>query len=322
VTRIGALLLVSIVAVPMVSAFDSTSTTATLRGAAAVATSPAVVIAEPSIAATVTASSDSTSPTVTASSVSGTVELAAAGKSFVVPALPPTAPKSVEQVVTKSANCAQKYTIKPGDYWNGVAQRYGLPVKALLAANAARVSTALYAGRTLCLPAGATATTAVPVTTTAPTTIAAPVTTATVKPKVTATMEKPTSTKAAASSKAITSKTNTPPTTAPKTTTTTTTTMVPQRTYSRAEVIQIIRDVWPDDQEDKAIAIATRESNLVPGVRNYCCYGLFQLYYNVHQSWLGSLGVTIPAQLFDPRVNATAALALYNRSGGWGPWGG
>ena len=33
------------------------------------------------------------------------------------------------------------------------------------------------------------------------------------------------------------------------------------------QVAQIIRDIWPDDQEDKAIAIATRESNLKPGVR-------------------------------------------------------
>ena len=82
---------------------------------------------------------------------------------------------------------------------------------------------------------------------------------------------------------------------------------------------QIIRDVWPDELEDEAIRIATRESNLIPTVKNYCCYGLFQIYYNAHRTWLASIGITSAAQLFDPRVNATAALALYNNSG-WAPW--
>ena len=86
------------------------------------------------------------------------------------------------------------------------------------------------------------------------------------------------------------------------------------------EVQQIIREVWPDDQEDKAIAIAWRESNWVPTVRNYCCIGLFQIYWNVHKSWLIPLGVKSSDMLFDPRINATAALALYQRAGGWAPW--
>jgi hypothetical protein len=37
---------------------------------------------------------------------------------------------------------------------------------------------------------------------------------------------------------------------------------------------------------------------------------------------LATIGVTSSSQLFDPLVNANAALALYNRAGGWGPWGG
>jgi hypothetical protein len=32
------------------------------------------------------------------------------------------------------------------------------------------------------------------------------------------------------------------------------------------------------------------------------------------------MGVTTPEQLLDARVNAEAALALYRRSNGWGPW--
>ena len=86
------------------------------------------------------------------------------------------------------------------------------------------------------------------------------------------------------------------------------------------EVEQIIREVWPDDLEEEALRIARRESNLVPTAKNYCCYGLFQLYYSVHKSWLSQMGVTSSAQLFDPRINATAALQLYYRSGGFGPW--
>ena len=93
--------------------------------------------------------------------------------------------------------------------------------------------------------------------------------------------------------------------------------------YTQAEVIQIIRDVWPDDLEDRAIAIAQRESKLRPGVigiPNRCCYGLFQIYYRWHQSWLPNIGVNHARQLLDPQVNARAALEIYRRNSGWGPW--
>ena len=82
----------------------------------------------------------------------------------------------------------------------------------------------------------------------------------------------------------------------------------------------IIRQVWPDDLEDEAVRIATRESNLQPGVRNYCCFGLFQIYYSVHKSWLAQMGVTCAEQLYDPLVNAHVAYTMYLRAGGWGPW--
>jgi LysM repeat protein len=99
-------------------------------------------------------------------------------------------------------------------------------------------------------------------------------------------------------------------------------TYVPSRSYTRAQVIQIIRDVWPDALEDHAIFIATRESNLVPTARNFCCQGLFQIYYAVHAHWLAQIGVTSADQLLDPRTNARAAYAMYQRSGGFAPWGG
>jgi hypothetical protein len=199
----------------------------------------------------------------------------------------PTAVQAADQA------CAMTYTIVSGDAWSSIASRAKVTMKVLLAVNNATVNTLLLPGKTNCLPAGAV--------TPAPPTTKAPSTTQPPAP----TQPKPPTTQA----------TTPPVTTAPGTTQP----APPPNTYTRAQVTQIIRDVWPDDLEEEAIRIATRESNLRPTVKNYCCYGLFQIYYNAHRTWLASIGITSAAQLFDPRVNATAALALYN-SNGWAPW--
>lgn len=81
----------------------------------------------------------------------------------------------------------------------------------------------------------------------------------------------------------------------------------------------VIRDVWPDDLEDRAVAIATRESRLQPGVRNACCWGLMQIHWKAHRSWLAQFGVTSPEQLLDARTNAEMAYQLYLIDG-WAPW--
>ena len=94
----------------------------------------------------------------------------------------------------------------------------------------------------------------------------------------------------------------------------------PLQSYTKTQVAQIIRDVWPDELEDEAIRIATRESNLAPTAKNSCCYGLFQVYYQVHKGWLATIGITSATQLFDPRTNAYAGYVMYLRSNGWGPW--
>ena len=86
---------------------------------------------------------------------------------------------------------------------------------------------------------------------------------------------------------------------------------------------QIIRDIWPNDLEDKAVSIATRESRLQPTVinRNGDATGLFQIMWSVHRGWLcPQLNICQQADLQDARLNATAAFALYQRDGGWGPW--
>jgi hypothetical protein len=94
----------------------------------------------------------------------------------------------------------------------------------------------------------------------------------------------------------------------------------PPHNWGQSEVIQIIRDVFPDDLEEHALYIAHRESNFIPTARNYCCVGLFQIYATVHAKLINSLGYSID-QLTDPLVNTIVAFALYQRAG-WGPWGG
>ena len=91
--------------------------------------------------------------------------------------------------------------------------------------------------------------------------------------------------------------------------------------YTQAEVIQIIRDAWPDDLEERALFIAHRESKYRPGVISgtKCCFGLFQIYYRWHKLWLPEVGITSANQLLDPRLNAVAAYRMYQRNNGWGP---
>ena len=96
----------------------------------------------------------------------------------------------------------------------------------------------------------------------------------------------------------------------------------PAQTFTRAEVIQIIREVWPDELEARALAIAERESKLRPSAvsGSKCCYGLFQIYYRWHKSWLPNVGVNSARDLLNPRLNAKAAYRMYQRNNGWGPW--
>jgi hypothetical protein len=115
-----------------------------------------------------------------------------------------------------------------------------------------------------------------------------------------------------------------PPTTVPTDTVPPTTVPAPAPASAQA-VIQIIREEWPDHLEEKALQVAWRESNYKPrvvgGTRN-CCWGLFQIYYEVHKGWLPTVGVNAPEDLLDARTNARAAYRIYQRSGSWRPWGG
>jgi hypothetical protein len=110
-----------------------------------------------------------------------------------------------------------------------------------------------------------------------------------------------------------------PPSTRAAATTTSAPAAPPANIYSKSDVETIIREIWPADLADKAVHIATRESKLVPTVRNWCCFGLFQIYFETNKTTLAGLGITSAEQLYDPRVNATAAYAMYQRAG-WTPW--
>jgi hypothetical protein len=96
----------------------------------------------------------------------------------------------------------------------------------------------------------------------------------------------------------------------------------PTRVYTVKQSRQIIRDVWPDRLEEKAFAIVQRESHTNAAAYSSCCVGLFQIKWESHKSWLATMGVDSAHDLLDAEVNAKAALQLYRRAGGWGPWGG
>jgi LysM repeat protein len=94
----------------------------------------------------------------------------------------------------------------------------------------------------------------------------------------------------------------------------------PAKRYSVKQSTAIIREIWPDKLENRAIAIAKRESHLNAAAWNSCCVGLFQINWQSHKSWLVGIGITSAQQLLDARVNAKAGYAIYKRSNSWGAW--
>ncbi len=316
--RIGMLILVALMLVPIALAVRPNSDQA-LAGALAagvvadVATLADVANAsapEPSLPAAFDSSSADLIEVLAAEPVAAPNSVVATEAANQAPDLAPTsetlrapavvgdstqvATSSVGNAATVSATaersvpaCPTTYVAGAGDSWYRIADAAGVTPNALLEENRATVHTVIFPGDEICLPAGATMPTPPPATTVESTTTQPPVTTA-------------------------------PATTAPATTQPPTTTPA-----SASEVQQIIRDIWPDELEEKALQIAWRESNYIPTAFNgSCCYGLFQIYWTVHAGWLDDYGIYSSADLLDARKNATAAYALYQRAGGWGPWGG
>ena len=91
-------------------------------------------------------------------------------------------------------------------------------------------------------------------------------------------------------------------------------------TAGPAEVEAIIREIWPDDIEVRALCIAKREANLRPDLNNWCCYGVFALYFTyIPNDLKQQFGIDDPSDLWDARTNIALAYQIYLR-GGWDPW--
>jgi len=221
--------------------------------------------------------------------------------------------------------CGAEYEVVQGDYWLRLADGSGVSLSNLLSANGAGTDTPLYPGSMICLPEGA-ATPPPPAPSTAapaPETESASESTSSSKNSSSSkgsTDSGSASTKAPKAPAATAPATTAPPTTKAPATTTPPTTAAPA---SASEVERIIREIFPARQHEKALAVAWRESNHRPEVDNgWCCYGLFQIYYTVHQDWLRGFGVNQASDLYDARTNTIVAYELYRQAGGWGPWGG
>lgn len=219
-------------------------------------------------------------------------------------------PAAAAATVTEEAereipDCSRTYMAGAGDSWYRIADEAGVTPAVLLEQNRATLDTVIFPDAEICLPAGA----AMP---SPPTTVATTVAPATTASPATTTA--PTATDAPAG-------TDAPTTTAP--TTTAAPAPAPQPSYTVAEVQALIRETWPADEVDKALDVAWRESNYQATADNgWCCVGVFQLYWTVHQDWLDDYGINTRDDLKDARKNIAAAYALYQSSGGWGPWGG
>ena len=289
-SRLGIIGLVGAIAVPVAFAVSKNESLGSVRAAAAqdqIAAAPVETLAL--VIATVATAPVALEPTTTVEP-STTVEPITAPITAPAPAATQPKPKATAK---RKAECKTRYIVVGGDSWILIAKKVGVSLKELLAASNSRTSTLLLPKQTVCLPANATL------------------------PKVVVAKPKPAVATTAKPAKAAAS----PPTTSAKPSPKQPT--VPDapagRSYSAGEVEQIIRDVWPDDLENQALAIAKRESNLRPTSHNSCCVGLFQIHWIANQRFLNSIAITSVTMLYDPIINATAAYRMYLRNG-WAPW--
>lgn len=196
--------------------------------------------------------------------------------------------------------CSRTYRVHAGDSWLRIAAAGQIAVAQLLSVNDAQLDTSIHPGQELCLPAGAR----MP---------SPPTTTVASAPPVRAVAPSPVRTPTPAP---------TPAPTPPRTPAPPTRVVAPAGPRpSTDQVIAMIREIWPAELQERAIAIAHRESRYHADAYNgWCCYGVFQIYWNVHRSWMSGHGVATASQLLDARTNIEMAYRIYQRAGGWGPW--
>ncbi len=250
----------------------------------------------------------------------------------------PAAAAPARPAAPAKACTAGTYTVVRGDGWLAIAKKLGVTTTQLLTANGATARTIIHPGQTLCAPSGATgATTSTGSTASGSSsssssssgsscassyTIAKGDSWSVIAKRNGVTMKALLAANRATSSTVIhPGRTLCLPAGAtPSSTSSSSPSASTVKAYTAAENEATIRAIWPDDLEDEAVRIAKRESNLQNKAKNSCCYGLFQLNWNAHKSWLAGIGVTSATQLLDPTVNVTAAYALYQRSGSFRPW--
>lgn len=305
-TRVGALVLAGLALAPLAAALgrDRPVLEGQPTGGAIAIVQPAARAATASTPVPATAALDDAGAAAPSPATERSGALTQGALTQEVPAIdePAAVAQPDEAEADRQDVCELTYEVQTGDYWFGIADRAEVSAYELATINGATLERALYPGDVLCLPAGARYPVPPPPTTPAPSTTAAP------RPAP------PPSTTPPPASTATTATTQAPPASSGRS---------PQ-SYGADEVKDIIRFVFPDDQEQRAIDIAWRESNWKPWVYNgHCCYGLFQIYWSVHRGWLDDLGIDSAQDLLDPWLNAQAAYALFQRSGNsWAPWGG
>ena len=202
----------------------------------------------------------------------------------------------------EAPECAGTYTVVAGDYWIRFVDSSGASLDEWLAANDAAPDTELHVGDELCIPAGAQAP-AQTVAETAPPEAPTPPTEAAPQPAVAAAPE-----------------TTSPPPPPPPPPPAPVVTDAPRSVATTDEVQAMIREIWPDDIEERALQIAYNEAKWRPDLNNWCCYGVFALYFKyVPADLKAAYGVDEPADLYDARTNISIAYQIYLRSG-WAPW--
>lgn len=289
----------------------------------------------------------------TAGSTSGPQDVAA--PPIEVPTSPAPAPDDLVAVdepeeIAVPATVAQvavclSYTVQSGDSWYGIAEKAGVKAGEIAGRNGMTLQSNLLVGSEICLPPGATVppikTTVAPQTTQASKCSGQYTVRAGDSWSLIASRHSVTSTELANVNNKTTRSTlligdvlclpigaqavaaTQPPSASSGGSSSSSST----RTYTRAELEQIVRDVWPDELESRAFYVVHRESRWTPNVKNAwpsrenpCCYGLFQINWTAHKTWLKDYGVTTPTQLFDPVINTKMAYVIYQRSGSWQPW--
>lgn len=290
-TRIGMILLAALVALPFVWANRDVEA----EGVPATISVSDEPVSTDDIAATTPEPAPPADPTATAPvdtaapPIAVTIQPAAPVPTVAVATTAPAAvaiqANEAPAPTTTLPPCGSTYTVRPGDSWSLLADRASIRMRDLLATNGATTRSMLYPDDEICLPPGARVV--------IPTTTAAPA------------RANPHGSSGQSSAPATTAA---PPTTIPL-----------PAAPSAAEAEAIVREIWPDELEERALEIVHRESRLNANAQNWCCVGLFQIHWNAHKRWLAGMGVTERRQLFDARTNASAAYALYERNG-WSPW--